>query len=533
MSACSGNVAPVADLSPSNDAPAVPNDGPGTDGKKTDAGQTDAKGIDDQSVDQPCTVTEGCDDQLECTVDNCSGESCDNSLKDGFCLIAGHCYVDGNESPNDSCRNCNATLNPNGWSDKDAGDSCNDGQDCTYDDVCTAGSCAGTTYSCPADSIACTTETCNGLGPYPFGCDYPIQSGKCLIEGKCQQDKEQDTSIACRACRSDMATESWSPFASPSCVMTFAGIPGGGGAINGAAHLATFNFPVQALANGKGDVIVVDRNNERIRLISNGKVSNFAGSGTKGFLDGPQLAALFDNPEGAAVDSNGALYIADENNNRIRKIANGYVTTIAGNGNCGHNDGAAVASETCHPRSVAVDSVGIVYFSDSANPRIRMVYNGIVSTLAGSGTTGHKDGYSSDAQFSAAVAMIVDATGKVYVAEPNRIRTIYAGQVETFAGTGDKSNIDGPISTAAFANIRGMAIDSTGTMYVSDSTAHGIRMIKNGVVSTLAAGNGHLDGGLDVADFYQPRGLSLGANGALYIADAGNDVIRVLFPPAN
>lgn len=537
--ACSGDVSPVVDLSATDDDAVPAFSDAGTEGGATRDGlQSDALGppLDIATHDLPCTLTEGCDDNLACTLDTCEGPTCGHNLKQGFCLIAGTCFPEGTSSPNDSCKHCNPDKNANGWSEKPSGDSCNDGQDCTYDDVCTAGNCAGTTYSCPADSLACTTTTCNGLGPYPFGCNYPISSGHCLIEGNCLSDKTQDAVIACRACQSEFAQDSWSPFLSANCIMTLAGTPGIPGDINGPVSQARFKVPTDVVVNPAGDVIVFDRNNNRLRLIKNGQVSYFAGTGNLGFLDGPAGAALFNTPSKGAVDSKGAVYVVDTGNNRIRKIDGGLVTTLAGDGSCDYFDGPAATSQICQPTAIAVDAKGVVYFSDQ-NPRVRMIYNGFVSTLAGDGTKGFNNGYAPTAQFDTIVGIAVDVAGVIYVAEAgnnNRIRKIYAGQVTTFAGTGGTvETADLPLAMAEFPELAAMAMDSAGTIYLTDTKLDAIRMIKNGWVTTIAAGSGYKDGDLSQAQFGAVEGITVGPSGAIYMADEFKHTIRVLFPPAN
>ena len=170
-------------------------------------------------------------------------------------------------------------------------------------------------------------------------------------------------------------------------------------------------------------------------------VNTFAGTGTAGFANGANTAAQFNNPIGVAVDSSGNLYVADTDGHRIRKITStGVVTTLAGTGTAGHHDGTGTATRFNFPHGVAVDSSGILYVVDTDNHRIRKITStGKVTTLAGTGTAGHHDGTGTATQFNFPHGVAVDSSGILYVADTDnhRIRKISsAGVVTTLAGTG-------------------------------------------------------------------------------------------------
>ena len=205
--------------------------------------------------------------------------------------------------------------------------------------------------------------------------------------------------------------------------------------MNGTGTAAKFNRPRGVAVDSSGHVYVADRGNYRIRKISPiGVVTTFAGSGVSGNNNGTGTAAKFDGPESVAVDSYGHVYVADRGNHRIRKISPiGVVTTFAGS-TSGDTDGTGTAAQFNSPHGVAVDSSGnvdssgYVYVADTSNHRIRKISPiGVVTTFAGS-SEGYMDGTGTAAKFKSPTGVAVDSYGHVYVADfgnsSNRIRKL-------------------------------------------------------------------------------------------------------------
>ncbi|MDR1850253.1 MAG: SMP-30/gluconolactonase/LRE family protein, partial [Zoogloeaceae bacterium] len=274
-------------------------------------------------------------------------------------------------------------------------------------------------------------------------------------------------------------------------------------------------------------------------------VSTFAGSGEEGFADGEGSAAQFFYPTGIAIDAAGTLYVADWENNRIRKVTTkGEVSTLAG-GEEGFADGKGSVARFDHPHGIALDTAGNLYVADSFNNRIRKVSpNGEVSTLAGDGERSFADGKGSAAQLNEPNGLTIDATGNLYVADTwnARIRKITPdGEVTTFAGGVDDGYSEGDFADGQGRNARfydpfDITIDAEGILYVADSGNQRIRKVTpDGVVTTLAGGNNEgkrsfADGKGSKARFFWPSGIAVDAAGNLYVADTDNQRIRKVTP---
>lgn len=265
-------------------------------------------------------------------------------------------------------------------------------------------------------------------------------------------------------------------------VSTYAGL-NESGALDGTIEAATFNLPSDIAIDAAGNLYVADVGNNMIRKITKDPVvvSTYAGATAAGSSDGSSADARFDAPSGIAIDSAGNLYVADTNNNTVRQIAiGGIVSTIAGTGVSGFADGAQNLARFSQPGDVAVDSTGAIYVADSGNNRIRKIAGGNVSTVAGTGEQGSSDGPALEATFNCPTGVEVDDAGCLYIADSggNRIRKLGpSGTVITLAGTGAEGSDDGPYSEATFALPSRLAVGASGTVYVADTNSQKIRTI--------------------------------------------------------
>jgi sugar lactone lactonase YvrE len=286
-------------------------------------------------------------------------------------------------------------------------------------------------------------------------------------------------------------------------------------------------------------------------------INTVAGNGTAGYTGdgGPATSAEFYGPVGVAVDASGNLYIADSGNCRVRKVtaSTRIVSTVAGNGTCGYSGdgGPATNAEVYYPFGLAVDTAGNIYIADSNNNRVRKVTvaTGIISTVAGNGTWGYSGdgGLATGATLAGVRDVAVDAAGNIYIGDgSHRVRKVTAstGIISTVAGNGTSgySGDGGPATSAMLANVNGVAVDSAGNVYVADGYNQRIRKVtaSTGIISTVAgSGPGGSDtGGSDSGGYSGDGGLATAAQlnfpadvavdsaGNIYIADFWNFVVR-------
>ena len=273
-------------------------------------------------------------------------------------------------------------------------------------------------------------------------------------------------------------------------------------------------------------------------------ISTFAGTGSAGFSgDGAAAkSAALNTPVYVASDAAGNVYIADQNNNRIRKVnPQGVITTFAGNGAAGFSGdgGPATGASFRSPSGVFADGSGNVFIADVGNQRIRKVDTaGNIATVAGNGTSGFSGdgGPATAASFFNPVRVIVDASANLYIADQSnhRVRKVdSSGMVSTIAGSGSSGfSGDGSAATsAALNNPTALALDASGNLYISDQFNHRIRRVGTSGNITTVAGNGAAafagDGSAaSAASLNFPGGLVVDTAGTIFFADDINFRVR-------
>lgn len=265
----------------------------------------------------------------------------------------------------------------------------------------------------------------------------------------------------------------------------------------------------------------------------------YTSASSAGFADGTGTAARFNGIFGLAIDGSGNLFVGDALNSRIRKITtDGVVTTFAGSGNVGNVNGTGTAATFLTPSAMVFDASGNMYVTDAGNHNIRKITpDAVVTTFAGSGTFASTDGTGLLASFKTPSGIVIDSSGNLFVgdAEAHVIRKITpAGAVTTFAGITDvPGNTDGAAGVATFNDPSGLAIDTAGNLYVADAKNNKIRKVTPaGVVSTFTGTGvaGSTNGVATAATFNVPVNLSIDSDGFLYVAEAGNKLIRKVNP---
>jgi len=314
------------------------------------------------------------------------------------------------------------------------------------------------------------------------------------------------------------------------------------GSNDGISSSASFNNPFGVTTDGQGNLYVADAGNNEIREISieTGAVTTIAGSTGAGIINGSNTTARFNYPTGVACDGQGNLYVADCYNNQIRKIvlATGAVTTIAGSITNGTNDGTGTAASFYNPCGIVSDGQGNLYIADGLNSTIRkiVIATGKVTTIAGSTNMGSSDGKGTAASFNYPSALVLDGQGNLFVVDEgnNEIRQIAltSGMVSTLAGSTSWGFANGEGASAKFNAPYGITTDGKGNLFVADGNNNQIRsiVIATGMVNTLAGAKTQgADNGDGVsASFNNPKGIASDANGNLYVADFGNNEIRVV-----
>ncbi|MBW1697204.1 MAG: hypothetical protein JRH18_02790 [Deltaproteobacteria bacterium] len=298
----------------------------------------------------------------------------------------------------------------------------------------------------------------------------------------------------------------------------------------------------------KKDLYIADTDNHRIRHIdeTTGIITTVTGTGSQvdGGDSGPAVDASLDKPNSVSVDTQGNLYIADTNNHSIRKVDTaGIITTVAGNGAAGFSGdgGPATDAELKTPRDVYVDASGNIYIADTENNRIRKVdTSGIITTVAGNGASGFSGdgGPATDARLNKPNSVCMDADGNLYIADAlnHRIRKVdTTGMISTVAGNGASgfSGDGGPAANAQLDKPKGVWVDEQGNIYIVDTENHRIRMVDSSGIINTVAGNGVSgysgDGGpATEAALQKPLGIYVDASGNIYFADTLNSRIRMV-----
>src|SRR6202142_4072942 len=313
---------------------------------------------------------------------------------------------------------------------------------------------------------------------------------------------------------------------------------------NGAATSAELRSANGVAVDAAGNLYIADTGSNVIRKVSGGNIATVAGNGNRSAGDnGPATGALLGYVDHAALDSAGNLYLADSGNNRVRKVAtDGTITTFAGTGTAGYagDGGAATAAQLDGPGGVAVDSNGNVFIADTNNSVIRKVAaaTGFISPVAGNGTLGYSGdgGAATGAELQYPYGVAVDSSGNLYIADTFNVvirKVATNGNISTVAGTADVPGYTGDGSTATLAELNypyGVALDSSGTLFIADTGNSAIRRVASGNITTVAGTttSGYTgDGGAATsATLQNPQGVAVDASGDLFIADTGNDVIR-------
>jgi NHL repeat len=312
-----------------------------------------------------------------------------------------------------------------------------------------------------------------------------------------------------------------------------------------AATNASLKSPSGVAVDAYGNIFIADENDHRVRKVNtSGIITTVAGNGIGSYSgDGDEATnASLDDPYSVAVDSSGNLFIAEIGNQRIRKVStNGIITTVAGNGTADYSgDGGAATNASLHwPYGVTIDSIGNLFIADLDNHRIRKVdTNGIITTVAGNGMADYSGdgGAATNASLNYPYNVAMDNDGNLFIADQynHRIRRVDTnGIITTVAGNGTAAYAgDGNAATNASLNYPdGVALDTTGNLFISDEDNERIRKVDTSGLITTIAGNGSYGySGDGVAatnsSFSSPTSVAMDANGNLFVADKYNNRIR-------
>ena len=302
-------------------------------------------------------------------------------------------------------------------------------------------------------------------------------------------------------------------------------------------------LPSSVAFDAAGNLYFADTNRHEVYESSlAGVLSVVAGDGVQGFSGdgGAATSAELNSPQGVAVGPDGTLYIADTGNGRVRAVSGGVITTFAGNGSVGFaGDGGAAGSASFRwPNALAIDASGALLVCDAGNERVRRISAGVIETIVGDGTQGFAGdgGAATSAELDTPMGLAVGSDGRIFVADSHneRIRVIATnGTISTFAGNGAAGYAgDGGAAPAAELSLpRGLMVTSGGAMIFADSNNQRMRMVNaSGTITTIAGSGvqGTVSDGVSAttAEMNSPRGVAVSSFGSPVYADALNQLVR-------
>ncbi|MDX2168061.1 MAG: hypothetical protein SF182_13390 [Deltaproteobacteria bacterium] len=330
----------------------------------------------------------------------------------------------------------------------------------------------------------------------------------------------------------------------------FTGIPGQIGD-GGPAIFGVLRYPMQIASASDGSLYIAESGQFRVRQVQAGTgfISTVAGNGTEGTSGdgGSATSATLFSPNGIAVSAPGSFYVSAPSidatrtlNNRIRRVSNGTIFAYAGGG---LSENGAAYDAVVDPRGAAATASGSglpdLYFADGNQNVVRRVDGdtGTIHIVAGTGERGYSGdgGNALNATLSGPLDVAVDAAGNVYVADTanNAIRKITPnGTITTVAGTGARgsSGDGGPATRAQLASPYGITVDASGRLFIADSDNYRVRMVSNGIITTVVgtgqSGNGGDGGPATNATLRTPYDVAVSAAGVLYVSDLNDQRIR-------
>ncbi len=415
---------------------------------------------------------------------------------------------------------------------------CQDNKPCTAD-VCDAKS--GCTFTPIASGKACEESgSCSVGGSCDDVGECKNQQPKCKDELPCALAECDVVSGTCKpkpdgaacddgdSCTSGEACVVGACSATAYTVATVSGT-GGSGFLDGPAAAAVWQYPRSGAIDTGGGFIVADSNANRLRRLIGDQVTTLAGDGTAGWQDGP--VARFSYPSDVAVSANGWIAVADRNNHRIRLVSlDGQTSTLAGSGQPTYGDGKGVAAHFYYPEGLDVTAKGDVIVADTYNNRIRRIAaDGTVTTLAGNGGGAFQDGPALQAMLYRPGDVLQLSDGAILIADTQnmRIRRLASDTLSTLAGSGNPAFADGIGAAASFYYPQGLA-EFAGQVLIADRANHRVRQVHpvSGKVTTFAGGGGGFKDGLALqAQFNSPHGVAVQGD-KVWVVDSSNYRIR-------